>query len=484
MNKRKVKYSFAEWCRDNDHEDWLDLWDYELNEVGPDEVAYKSGKKFWFKCPRGLHESEQKILSNLLSGRTHLFCKKCSSFAQWLIDNFGDGVIEKYWSEKNTYDWFNIKPRSDKEIWIKCNNSTHPDYKTSPDKFVLGNRCPVCSNKKVISGINDVATTHPQFVCYFKNRVDATKYSIRSGKYTWFKCPICGNEKYTDICGAFGYGYYACTSCGDGVSYGNKFVYCFLKQLQDKRVFTLYPEKTFEWSKNLGDSHTKKIYDFYINDGDDLIIEVHGRQHYEHGFDISCGGRSVQEEQDNDLFKYNLAIQHGVLKSRYVVLDCRESNVDFIKRSILTSALPKQLCFNEYDIDWDQCHAFALSSLVQKACDIWSSGVNSLNDIAVELGISTSAVSKYLYQGDKLGLIVYESKNNKPILCVDNNYVFSSSSICSKHSIELFGVFISRKCINSNANQENSSTHGLRFEYITRNEFRNIQLTEPYRIYE
>ena len=65
MKKTKVKYSFAEWCMDNNHQDWLDLWDYELNGVGPEEVAYRSGKKYWFKCPRGLHDGIYRCIANL-----------------------------------------------------------------------------------------------------------------------------------------------------------------------------------------------------------------------------------------------------------------------------------------------------------------------------------------------------------------------------------------------------------------------------------
>jgi hypothetical protein len=48
MGNTKVKYSFAEWCRDNDREDYLELWDYELNEVVPKDVAFKSGKKYYY----------------------------------------------------------------------------------------------------------------------------------------------------------------------------------------------------------------------------------------------------------------------------------------------------------------------------------------------------------------------------------------------------------------------------------------------------
>lgn len=484
MGNRKVKYSFAEWCRDNGHQDWLDLWDYELNDVGPQDVAYKSSQKYWFKCARGLHHSELKIPSSILSGRTHLFCRRCASFGQWVVDNLGNDSIEKYWSDKNLYNWFDIAAHSSKETWIKCSNNFHPDYRTCPDKFTDGYRCPVCSNKKIIAGINDVATTHPQFVKYFKDETDATKYSISSGKYTWFKCPLCGNEKYTDVCNAFEYGHYTCLGCGDGVSYGNKFVHCFLRQLRDRDLFVLCPEKTFEWSKNLNGPRTKRVYDFYINDGADLIVEVHGRQHYEYGFDLSCGGRSVQEEQENDLFKYNIAIQHGIHQSRYIVLDCRESKPDFIKRSIMTSALPKQLRFNECDIDWEKCHIFATSNLMKMACDLWGSGMTLLEDVANTIGVSTSVVSSYLYQGDTLGLIIYESKTNKPVICSNTNQVFISSAVCSKYSQEIFGVFISRKSINSNANHENNTTHGLQFEYITRKEFRQIKESDPHRVYE
>ena len=45
---RKFEKSFYEWCIENNHEDWLELWDYELNECSPKEVGYGSNKKYWF----------------------------------------------------------------------------------------------------------------------------------------------------------------------------------------------------------------------------------------------------------------------------------------------------------------------------------------------------------------------------------------------------------------------------------------------------
>ena len=414
MKNTKVKYSFAEWCKDNGHEDLLMSWNYERNGFNPKDVSWKSSKIFW----------------------------------------------------------------------VKCLNENHPDYPIKPCHFVRGDRCPVCANKTIIKGINDIATTHPQFIKYFKYPDDATKYSIHSGKYTWFICPDCGKEKYTSADIAFQYNHYTCSSCGDGVSYANKFIYCLLKQLQDKNHFIMRTEETFEWSKNIDQDIVKRVYDFYVNNGDDIIIEAHGYQHYEkHGFEYR-GGRTLEEEQANDLFKYNLAINNGIKNENYIVIDCRKSDLDFIKQTIMSSSLPMILNFSEDDVDWNQCGHFALSNLVVKTCELWKSGIQDLRILSNKVGVAHSTISTYLKRGDKLGLITYESKTNKPIMCIDNNFVFSCSSVCSNLSQDLLGVFISTKCLRSNANNEIKSTHGFHFKYITRKQFMEIKNCNPSNVYE
>lgn len=405
------------------------------------------------------------------------------SFGQWLIDNFGVDVINLYQSIQNTIDWFSIGIHSQKYIWIKCKESSHPDYRTTPDKFVSGDRCPVCSNHKIVTGINDIATTHPEYIKYFKDINDARIYSIHSGKRVWFKCPLCGNEKYIDIYTALNNGY-SCSSCGDGVSFNNKFIYCFLKQLQDRDNFVLQTEKVFEWSKRLGSNRSKRLYDFYINNSQDLIIEAHGRQHFDYGFDKSRGGRTAMEEQKNDATKYTLAISNGILAENYIVLDCRISKKDFLVDSIMNSSLPHILNFTLDDIDWDQCEEFACSNLIKQIGDLWDSGVRGLKEFSKITGLATSTVSKYLHQADVLGWIIYESPTNKPVICLDNNCVFKTSRVCSNLSQELFGVFIKPKHIQSNANKEITSTHGFHFQYLTHKEFRTIKENKKYNIYE
>ena len=63
------------------------------------------------------------------------------------------------------------------------------------------------------------------------------------------------------------------------------------------------------------------------------IIENHGEQHYIHRGTFKS--KSLEDEQRNDVYKKTLARQNGVI--HYIVLDCRESNVSWIKKSILNS---------------------------------------------------------------------------------------------------------------------------------------------------
>ena len=107
----KMKKSLYDWCIENNHEDWLEFWDYELNNCSPKEVACSSNKKYCFKCPRGLHGSEEKRISNLTNKHkaNTLSCKQCESFGQWLIDTYGENALERYWDyKKNKVNPFEI----------------------------------------------------------------------------------------------------------------------------------------------------------------------------------------------------------------------------------------------------------------------------------------------------------------------------------------------------------------------------------------
>ena len=148
--------SFEQWCIKNNHEDWLELWDYSLNKCSPSEISYSTHNKYFFKCKNGIHKSEKKTIHNLVNENANLKCKQCNSFGQYLIDTYGENALELYWDyEKNKINPFSIAKNSHKDVWIKCRAiSYHPSYKIQCSSFYKGSRCPYVLIKKYIQKIH------------------------------------------------------------------------------------------------------------------------------------------------------------------------------------------------------------------------------------------------------------------------------------------------------------------------------------------
>lgn len=146
--------SFADWCLNNNRLDILKRWDFELNNCSPYEVTYGvNSKKFYFKCPEGKHKSQEFVLNSITAKiQNDFYCTKCSSFAQFGINTFGEDFLEKYWDyEKNDVDPWDIFAKTDRvQIWIKCKiNSSHKSYITVPYIFTTQHsRCPICNMSK------------------------------------------------------------------------------------------------------------------------------------------------------------------------------------------------------------------------------------------------------------------------------------------------------------------------------------------------
>jgi hypothetical protein len=144
--------SFKDWCVQNNQQQLLDLWDYDLNNKTPDKVSSCTSDYYYFKCPCGKHESSLwKILSLTRRGKVKTICKKCNSFAQFAIDKFGEDVLNLYWDyDKNIVDPWEISHGSKNQIWIKCQNITyHESYLILPTLFLNGVGCPYCHGNRI-----------------------------------------------------------------------------------------------------------------------------------------------------------------------------------------------------------------------------------------------------------------------------------------------------------------------------------------------
>jgi Mn-dependent DtxR family transcriptional regulator len=309
-----------------------------------------------------------------------------------------------------------------------------------------------------------------------------------------------------------------CDVCWDGFSYGEKFTYSLLKQLGIK----VKRHKYFEWSRNIYSEIESlcgsKEYDFYIKtDNMDILIETNGLQHYK---DFSFSRRSYFEESENDKLKEKIALQNGIKEENYIVIDCRYSNLEFIKNSMLkNNKLTNRFDLN--NIDWGKCEEDALCSYLVKACDyynqgighmeiakimdidfktvkrylkrardynlcdfktrnelkienkiksieMWNSRIHNSSEIARVLNLDNTVISDYLIEAEKEGIIEYKkyinSPKRKPIRNIEYNKEFDSINQASNMSKDVFGIQLYREGI-TNACNTGQAYKGLHFQY-------------------
>ena len=156
----------------------------------PDQVTAFKNIKVWWQCRLG-HEWNT-LISTRAGGSQ---CPYCSGIK--LLKGFND-LQTKFpslaieWSDKNlplTPDAVNEK--STKNVWWKCRTCGY-EWKAVVKARVKGGMCPVCAERAVLQGYNDLGTTDPHLLSewdYEKNsKWTPSNVSRNSMKVVWWKC--------------------------------------------------------------------------------------------------------------------------------------------------------------------------------------------------------------------------------------------------------------------------------------------------------
>lgn len=327
--------------------------------------------------------------------------------------------------------------------------------------------CPKCGGRKPILGHNTIYDLRKDLLKYIVNIEDAKTNSISSEKQILCKCPICDNEKYVRINNLSRSGF-SCSYCSDNISYPNKFIRGLLNQLKINYV----PEKRFNWSDG-------RVYDFFLVDYN-CIIEAHGLQHYK---DVTFTTRNLQEEQENDNYKKKMALDNSI--QYYVVLDCRNSNLSFIKNSILSSDLFQILSVDCSKINWLDCDKYATRTMIFDICLEWTKNHN-ITELSNQFDLDPHTIISYLEKGSSFGLCNYSKGNrehmrditrdvkSKPILCRELDILFYSRRECEKYFISHGDNKFRGQDLYQYINA-NKAYHGYMFEYIDKLTYNNIK---------
>lgn len=283
------------------------------------------------------------------------------------------------------------------------------------------NGCPVCANKIIIKGINDLWTTHPHIAKLLTNEEDGYNVTFGVAKKKMFTCPCCGSHVIQAVNEVAKRNRISCKSCDDNISFPNKVMYNLLTQLD----IDFETEKTFDWATNINGNKVK--YDFFI-ENKNTIIEMHGIQHYLRP--VNKKGRKLNQEQENDRFKQEAALNNDI--NNYIVIDARYSECDYIKENIIKSELSKIL--NLTNIDWEEVFLKSSESFIPQIANLWNDGMNITN-ICSKTHFTRSFIRKCLIKAAYIKLCDYTPTKSinrkihnisKKVICIEDKQVYES----------------------------------------------------------
>ena len=273
----------------------------------------------------------------------------------------------------------------------------------------IGNRLQICKNgcngckhgfKPTVVGYNNVAITNPNLIKYFANIEDVYIYPSHYMEDIDMVCPCCGKERKLSIDKLTSRGF-SCQFCSDGVSYPEKVMATILNMLNIK------------FKKQYRFDRYKFLYDFHLIDYN-IIIEVHGEQHY-YGH-RHTNWKTYEEEHENDMLKYDVLVLHNYeYNKNFFIINAEYSNITWLRNSIEQCSFFKQ--FNLDSIEWGKVDEQAQNSLKIEICKRWNSNRELTVSILVEeFEISDYTIREYLKWGNENGVCSYNAEEERLLM--------------------------------------------------------------------
>ena len=150
------------YCIRTGKEDLLHQWDSERNgSETPQTVSYGSKKKVWWRCSEG-HVWQASVYSRTGSETRCPFCtgRKPVEGKNDLVTCFPHLAAQWHPTRNLPLLPGQVLPGSHRAVWWVCERGH--TWKAQIKSRVAGCGCPVCSNREVLSGSNDLASRFPE----------------------------------------------------------------------------------------------------------------------------------------------------------------------------------------------------------------------------------------------------------------------------------------------------------------------------------
>jgi len=300
------------------------------------------------------------------------------------------------WSlKKNTEDIYSITKGSGKKIWWFCPVCLS-EYQQVVYSKTAGCGCPICSGK-IVNQHNSIENTAPEIVDYMLDKNNAKIFTKYSDKKIDWKCPYCDTiikNKQIKRITQFGL---KCPQCSDGTSYPERIMANILAFLKLEYIH----DTSLCFSEN-------KRYDFFLPEYN-AIVEMHGLQHYsENGFE-TAGGDNLKTVKQNDDKKKYIAIKNNI--AHYVVIDSRESKIEWIRNEI-----EKNDFFSQFDInslDWEYIDFKSKNSKKVECLNMYLSGLYDFKNLANYFKVDYGTILTWIKSWSSIGKCIYIKNDQK-----------------------------------------------------------------------
>ena len=224
-------------------------WDFTENQIDINSVIPGGIQKINWICSKCQYKWVATVRSRTQRGTG---CPECSKkiwannrIETYVAKNGGisNPLLLKEWNyEKNEKIGLfpdKLTQYSNKKAWWKCLTCGYEWNTTISNRSRRGDNCPLCSNRVVVEGINDLCTTHP----YLANEWDYEEngdlrpqtVSYGMGKKVGWKCPLGHKYKATILHRSSGTNCPICNS-GRQTSFAEQAVFYYIKKLYPNAI--------------------------------------------------------------------------------------------------------------------------------------------------------------------------------------------------------------------------------------------------------
>lgn len=160
-------------------------------DLSPEIVNPGSGQKAWWQCGRG-HEW-QAVVKSRAEGAG---CPVCSNQVVLLGENDlastrPELAAEWHPTKNKALTPENVTAGSAKKVWWQCPDG-HEWRAMISARSGKNSGCPVCAGKKIIPGVNDLATHFPEVSAQWHSEKNGAlrpdQVSPNSNRYAWWRC--------------------------------------------------------------------------------------------------------------------------------------------------------------------------------------------------------------------------------------------------------------------------------------------------------